>query len=103
MNLGYPINTKSDEGNSFIAPDESYMIFSSEGNTSGFGQADLYISFNQNGYWSIPVNLGSEINSAQNDFCPTIFNNDTLIFARSQKAGDESVSYTHLDVYKRQF
>ena len=91
VNLGYPINTKSDEGNSFIAPDESYMIISSEGNTSGFGQADLYISFNQNGYWSIPVNLGSEINSAQNDFCPTIFNNDTLIFARSQKAGDELV------------
>lgn len=90
-NLGYPINTKSDEGNSFIAPDESYMIFSSDINTSGFGQSDLYISFNQNGKWSVPVNLGAVINSVQNDFCPTIFNNDTLIFSRSQKVGDDMV------------
>lgn len=90
VNLGYPINTKGDEGNSFIAPDESYMIFSSD-NNSGFGQSDLYISFNENGRWSVPVNLGSEINSEQNDFCPVIFNNDTLIFARSQKTGDELV------------
>lgn len=88
VNVGYPINTKSDEGNSYIAPDESYMIFSSDGNTSGFGQADLYISFNQNGTWSVPVNLGAEINSDQNDFCPFIFNDATLLFARSQKNGD---------------
>jgi hypothetical protein len=91
VNLGYPINTKRDEGNSYIAADESYMIFSSDGNASGFGQADLYISFNQNGKWSVPMNLGDEINSEQNDFCPTIFNYDTLLFARSQKAGDDLV------------
>lgn len=91
VSLGYPINTKSDEGNGFIAPDESYIIFSSDSNTSSFGQADLYISFNQNGKWSIPINLGGEINSGQNDFCPTIFNKDTLVFARSNKVGDEIV------------
>jgi hypothetical protein len=90
-NLGYPINTKSDEGNSYIAGDESYMIFSSDGNTSSFGQADLYISFNQKEQWSIPISLGAEINSAQNDFCPTVFNDDTLIFARSQKVADDLV------------
>lgn len=89
VNLGYPINTKADEGNSFIAPDESYMIFSSDGNASGFGQSDLYISFNVKGHWSVPVNLGSAINSEQNDFCPIIFDGDTLLFARSKKTGDE--------------
>ncbi len=88
LNLGYPINTKGDEGNSFIAPDESYMIFSTDSYAGSFGQTDLYISFNQNGKWSIPVNLGGEINSEQNDFCPTIFSTDTLVFARSQKVGD---------------
>lgn len=91
VNLGYPINTKRDEGNSYIAADESYIIFSSDGNTSGFGQADLYISFNQNGKWSVPMNLGDEINSEQNDFCPSIFNDDTLLFARSQKVGDDLI------------
>lgn len=91
VNVGYPINTKNDEGNCYIAPDESYIIFSSNGIISGFGQADLYISFNQNGKWSVPLNLGAEINSEHNDFCPTIFNHDTLLFARSQKAGDDLV------------
>ncbi|MWB93068.1 hypothetical protein GON26_01725 [Flavobacterium sp. GA093] len=101
INLGYPINTKNDEGNSFIAADESYIIFSSDCNPSGFGQADLYISFNENGRWSVPLNLGAEINSAQNDFCPIIFNQDTLIFARSEKVGDdltENIYYARINI-----
>ncbi|WP_281233760.1 hypothetical protein [Flavobacterium gelatinilyticum] len=88
VNLGYPINTKNDQGNSYISPDENYMIFSSDGQTSGFGQSDLYISFNLNGKWTLPLNLGDGINSEQNDFCPVVFNHDTLLFARSEKTGD---------------
>jgi hypothetical protein len=48
----------------FIAPDESFMIFSSD-RPGGFGNADQYISYhNQDGTWSAPQNLGSAINTS---------------------------------------
>lgn len=100
-NIGFPVNTDKDEGNCFIAPDESYMIFSANGYTSCFGGFDLYISFNQAGKWSTPINLGEKINTAENDFCPTIFGKDTLIFARSRKEGEkliENIYSTRLNI-----
>jgi len=48
----------------FIAPDQSFMIFSST-RPGGFGSADQYISYlNQRGTWSAPQNLGSAINTS---------------------------------------
>jgi len=46
----------------YIAPDESYLIFSSIRN-GGYGQADQYISYNRNGRWTNPKNLGPSINT----------------------------------------
>lgn len=46
----------------FIAPDESYLIFSSI-RSDGYGQADQYISYNKNGSWTNPKNLGPAINT----------------------------------------
>jgi len=46
----------------FIAPDESYIIFSSI-RSDGYGQADQYISYNRNGSWTNPKNLGPSINT----------------------------------------
>lgn len=100
-NIGFPVNTNKDEGNCFIAPDESYIIFSANGYVSNYGGFDLYISFNLNGKWSIPVNLGDKINTADNDFCPLIFGKDTLYFSRSKKDGEkliENIYYTALNI-----
>lgn len=101
QNIGFRVNTDKDEGNCFIAPDESYIIFSANGYTSNFGGFDLYISFNNNGKWSIPINLGDKINTPDNDFCPFIFGKDTLYFARSKKEGEklvENIYYTTLNI-----
>lgn len=46
----------------FIAPDESYIIFTSI-YPDGFGNEDQYISFNKNGRWTNPKNLGPKINT----------------------------------------
>lgn len=46
----------------YIAPDESYIIFTTI-RPGGFGQEDQYISYNRNGVWTNPKNLGSLINS----------------------------------------
>lgn len=100
-NIGFPVNTNKDEGNCFIAPDESYMIFSANGYTSNFGGFDLYISFNSNGKWSLPINLGDKINTGDNDFCPFILEKDTFYFARSKKEGEkmvENIYYTTLNI-----
>ncbi|MBI5220084.1 MAG: putative Ig domain-containing protein [Bacteroidia bacterium] len=46
----------------FIAPDESYIIFTSI-RSDGYGQEDQYISYNKNGRWTNPKNLGPKINT----------------------------------------
>ncbi|MFA6127717.1 MAG: putative Ig domain-containing protein [Bacteroidales bacterium] len=46
----------------FIAPDESYIIFSAI-RAGGYGQEDQYISYNRNGNWTNPKNLGPSINT----------------------------------------
>lgn len=46
----------------YIAPDESYLIFTTI-RPGGYGQEDQHISYNRNGVWTNPKNLGSLINS----------------------------------------
>ncbi|HNY02847.1 MAG TPA: hypothetical protein PKG48_09685, partial [Bacteroidales bacterium] len=47
----------------YVAPDESYMIFTSA-KAGGYGSSDLYISFrNADSTWTTPQNLGSPINT----------------------------------------
>lgn len=71
-NLGPSINTQFNEFEPLIAPDESFMIFMGGGRSDGRGGFDLYISYNQNGEWSKPENLGDKINTVGNEYSPTI-------------------------------
>ena len=66
VNLGPPINSAHNEASPFIAPDGSYLIFESD-RPGGYGQVDLYISFNEGGVWSEPRNAGPDINTDQID------------------------------------
>jgi hypothetical protein len=51
----------------YIAPDESYIIFSSN-NKQGYGNTDQYISYNINGHWTKPENLGIKINTDKEEY-----------------------------------
>jgi Tol biopolymer transport system component len=42
------------------------------GRSDGRGGFDLYISYNRNGAWTKPANLGDKINSSGNEYSPTI-------------------------------
>jgi hypothetical protein len=55
-----------------IAPDESYLLIGSFGRQPGFGNSDLYISYNENGVWTKPKNLGPVINTAAREYSPRI-------------------------------
>jgi Tol biopolymer transport system component len=85
VNLGKPINTKYSELDAFISPDESYIIFSSN-RPGGFGKLDLYISWNSEGKWSEPVNLGDKINSAANEYCPSVSPDRKYLYFTSDNA-----------------
>ena len=71
-NLGDTINTPFNEFEALIAPDESFLILMGGGRPDAHGGFDLYISYNRNGAWTKPANLGDKINSSGNEYSPAI-------------------------------
>lgn len=68
VNLGPTINTVGNEESPFLHYDGQTLYFSSTG-LPGYGGIDMFMSRQQpNGSWSTPVNLGSVINSSDDDF-----------------------------------
>jgi len=68
-----------------IASDESYMLIGSFGRQPSFGNSDLYISYNKNGVWTKPKNLGPVINTAAREYSPRISpDGQWLIFTSEQ-------------------
>ena len=72
VNLGDSINTKTGEVEPWVAPDESYLIFSAGGRTDGSGGLDLYVSFRRDGVWSAARPLGHGINTPGWEFNPSV-------------------------------
>lgn len=89
--LGNAINTEHDELDPFIAPDESYLVYCSK-TLDGFGGYDLYVTFrSSDGSWTTPVNMGSEINSAEYDWMPHVSPDGKYFFFNSRKSGNGDV------------
>ena len=84
--LGEGINTVSYEFNAFVAPDESYLIFSGYNRKDGLGSGDLYISHNENGQWSTAKNL-TTINSNKMDYCPFVDTKTNTLYFTSKRLG----------------
>ena len=64
----------------FVAPDESYLIFSSDREGS-FGWGDLYISYsNDKGGWSIPMNMGNTVNTPSQERSPSVSPDGRFLF-----------------------
>lgn len=83
-NLGDSINSRYMEHDPFIAPDESYILFTSVGRPDGYGEGDIYISFRKDGSWTEAQNLGESINSSSYDYCPIISHDGKFFFYTSQ-------------------
>ena len=98
VNVGPPINTSFHEGDTFVSPDESYLIVTSR-RPGGFGEGDLYISFRDgDGGWSEPVNLGEPINSKHVDFCPMVTPDGRYLFF-SRRWGATWNATTRCEIY----
>lgn len=67
-NLGPMINTAGQDIEAWVAPDESFLIFASNGRPDTRGAYDLYVSFRRDGRWTEPRNLGDAVNTAGWEF-----------------------------------
>lgn len=83
ISISGEINTEYFEFNSFVSPDESYLIFSGQRPKEGKGGGDLYISYYNNG-WS-KGKLLEMINSEYLDFCPFVDTKTGTFYFTSQK------------------
>jgi Tol biopolymer transport system component len=84
-NLGPAVNSRYLEHDPFIAPDESYIIFTSVDRPEGFGTGDLYISFRkENGTWNPAKNMGKSFNTRGYDFCPIVSPDEKYFFFTRQ-------------------
>ncbi len=91
VKLESPINTEHTEHDPYIAPDESFLIFTSN-RPGGYGSADLYICFRlEDGKWTDPVNMGENINSSKYDYCPILSPDGKYLFFSSSRTGNGDV------------
>ncbi len=90
------INSIKMEGDAFVAPDESYLIFAGFERGQNLGKSDLYISFNNDGVWTVPVWLGEDLNSDGYDGSPFVTHDGKyLIFTSSRGSTDENTFFNH--------
>lgn len=94
VKLEFGINEGEVDWCPWIAPDESYLIWSSH-REGQLGNGDLYISFREiDGTWGEPTNMGEKINTPGQERFPSVTpDNKYLFFAR------HSDSITYSDIY----
>jgi hypothetical protein len=100
VNIGTGVNSKRDEFNAFVDPQERYIIFGSEGGEGDLGRGDLYVSYRgPNGSWSKAQNLGATVNSSRLDYCPYVYK-ETLYYTseRARSVGNSNVKRSFADV-----
>ncbi len=103
-NLGPAVNTEGGEFNSFVAPDGSFLIFTTTGRGSGSGGGDLWVSFRKDdGGWAEAQNMGESINSPALDYCPSLSPDGKYLFftsLRSDYGAYSPVPLTYTEILK---
>lgn len=107
VNIGSPPNSNLGEGDTFVSPDEQFLILSGM-RPGGFGKSDLHVSFRTGSTWGPPINLGPSINTPDIDFCPMVTpDGKYLFFSRRygeggwETAKDADVFWVDVEVVKR--
>ena len=85
-NLGPTINTPFTDMSPFISPDRATLYFASTGHP-GFGDFDLFKSTLKNDSWTVPVNLGTPVNTEAEDLYFTIGGAGEVAYMSSSRNG----------------
>ncbi|MDG1841442.1 MAG: OmpA family protein [Crocinitomicaceae bacterium] len=71
----------------YMHPDEKVLLISYRGEGS-YGKEDLYISFNKQNQWSVPVHLPKKVNTSSYEMSPFLSDSkDTLYFSSNRSGG----------------
>lgn len=97
-NLGPAVNSEKHDWDAFIAPDESYIIFSSQDRSDSLGDQDLYISFQKDDGWTKAKNLGSRVNSYSSEICPSVTPDGKYLFFTSRRRGKADIYWISSDI-----
>ena len=81
------INTRLNEGTSTISADGRQLIFTSCIGRRGYGSCDLFESRKNGGEWSVPLNLGPEVNSSAWESQPSLSADGGMLFFVSDRRG----------------
>jgi Tol biopolymer transport system component len=80
-NLGEVINSAGDEHTPFIAPDESYLIFTSTGHGGTELDFQFFVSYRSpDGSWTSPAALGGQIADVEFSLCPAVTPDGRFMF-----------------------
>ena len=93
-----PMFAEDGDGYPFFVAD-SIMLFCSR-RKGGFGGSDIYMTSYSNGVWSVPKNLGPEINSAYDEVSPFLSKDGRTLYFSSNNS---RASLGGLDVFKSRF
>ena len=82
------LNTSALEGCPYVSPDGK-TLFMASNRAGGLGGIDIWVSTRAtpSAGWGQPVNAGPQVNSASNDFCPTLAADGHAFFFVSNREG----------------
>ncbi|MCP4895987.1 MAG: exo-alpha-sialidase [bacterium] len=93
-NLGPRVNSQHIDLDSFVAPDESYLLFCSDrpgGHNAGY---DLYVAFRLgDGSWGEAINMGVEINTGLSVTRPSVTPDGRFVFFCKHPEGGDTVHW----------
>ena len=81
------INEEPSKGAINISQDGDWLIFAGNFPSSGFGNFDLYISYQTPQGWSEPINLGSQINTEFWESSPSLSSDKNTLYFSSDRPG----------------
>lgn len=81
------INNEPSKGGINISQDGDWLLFAGNFAGQGFGNFDLYISYNTPNGWSEPVNLGANINTEFWESSPSLSPDKNALYFSSDRPG----------------
>ncbi|MDZ4716258.1 MAG: OmpA family protein [Cytophagales bacterium] len=87
VSISSKINSRLNEGTCTISADGRQLIFTSCIGRRGYGSCDLFESRKIGGEWTVPVNLGPEVNSPAWESQPSLSADGRTLFFVSERRG----------------
>jgi Tol biopolymer transport system component len=101
-NLGAAVNSDKHDWDAVVAPDESWIIFSSQDRPDSIGRQDLYISFRKkDGGWTEAKNMGPAVNSSHDEICPSLSLDGKHLFFTSRRRGMADIFWIKADIIRK--